>query len=119
MGMTLERDGIELYVLNEKDKPNDSFQCIAIQELSKYIATLLPNMFCVSIVACKKERFSIEKFGGIVSPYSIEMDKIITCNVTVPSCTDSLTKYSEFNCKDFHNSNYLVVSEGINLESTN
>ena len=119
MGMTLERDGIELYVLNEKDKPNDSFQCIAIQELSKCIATLLPNMFCVSIVACKKERFDIEKFGGIVSPYSIEMNKLITCNVTPPSSTDGFTKLSEFNSKDFHNSNYLVVSEAINLESTN
>ena len=90
--MTLERDGVELYVLNEKDDPNDSFQCIAIQQLSEYITVLLPNMFCISIVACKKERFNISKFGDIVSPYSIEMGRLITCGTTLSSCTHSLAK---------------------------
>ena len=118
MGMTLEKDGVELYVLNEKDEPNDSFQCIAIRELSKYITGLLPNMFCVSIVACKKERFNITKFGGIVSPYSIEMGRLLTCGATLLSCTDSLAGQFEFNYKEFNNSNFLVVSEAINLQST-
>ena len=118
IGMTLEKDGVELYVLNEKDKPNDSFQCIAIQQLSEYISALLPNMFCISIVACKKERYNILRFGGIVNPYSIEMGRLITCCTTLPSCTDSLAKHSEFNCKEFNNSNFLVVSEAINIRST-
>ena len=92
MGMTLEKDGVELYVLNEKDEPNDSFQCIAIRELSKYITGLLPNMFCLSIVACKKEIFNFSKFGDIVSPYSIEMDRLITCDASMPSRTNSLAR---------------------------
>ena len=91
MGMTLERDGVELYVLDDKDD-DYFFLCIAIQELSKHITSLLPNMFCVSIVGCKKERFNITKFGDIVSPYSIEMSKLITCGVSLPPCTDSSAK---------------------------
>ena len=92
MGMTLEKDGVELYVLNEKDEPNDSFQCIVIEELSTYITGLLPNMFCVSIVACKKKIFNFSKFGDIVSPFSIEMDRLITCDSSLPSCTDNLAR---------------------------
>ena len=71
MGMALEKDGIELYVVNEKDEQHDTYNCIAIQEISKYFANVLPNMFCISIVACKKERFTISKFGDVVSPYAI------------------------------------------------
>ena len=71
MGQALEKDGVELYVLNEKDGQQFTFKCVAIQEISKYLATLLPNMFCITIVACEKEKFTHEKFGNLVSPYAL------------------------------------------------
>ena len=74
MGMILEKDGVELYVLNEKDEQYDNYKCIAIQEISKYFTSVLTNMFCISITACKKEQFTISKFSDIVSPYSVKMD---------------------------------------------
>ena len=71
MGLALEKDGVEFYVLNEKDEQQFTFKCVAIQEISRYFATLLPNMFCITIVACKKEKFTQAKFGNLVSPYAI------------------------------------------------
>ena len=71
MGMTLEKDGVELYVMNKKDEQHDTFNCFAIQEISKYLANVLPNMFCISIVGCNKELFTISKFGDVISPYTI------------------------------------------------
>ena len=71
MGMALEKDGVDLYVLNEKDEQHLTFKCIAIREISKYMATVLPNLFCITIVACKKEQFTLSKFGDVVNPYAV------------------------------------------------
>ena len=46
------------------------------------------------------------------------MDKIVTCNVVLPPCTESLTNKLEYNCKEFRNPNYLIVSKIIDSKTT-
>ena len=45
------------------------------------------------------------------------MDKLITCNVALQPGTNSLTNKLEYNCKEFHNPNYLVVSKAVQLNT--